>query len=214
MLLRSTRTSNLTARTSHRYDSEASPSSGSTGQRTKDEPGAPYVLSRCSTWLIKGVVNVEIAIRAFWNSTTLTRLRKRKTSVRSSETVTAGPPKYSEKKSENAGSFVPTATRSIPLPKENITPTTTSDPHLRRFMRSTPSKERIVEIVDGIRDNTIDYDTVSMQEWLQISFLMLFDGDEVHMELPIIYGGSTYHLHACVEQVVPPGGATPYRNKI
>ena len=65
------------------------------------------------------------------------------------------------------------------------------------------STSRTEEIAEGIGSDTIDYATVAMEEWLQVSFLMLFHNNESHIELPLVYGGGVYHLHACVELVQP-----------
>lgn len=70
-------------------------------------------------------------------------------------------------------------------------------------MKSMVSENRCREIVQGINDATLDYATVTLEEWLQVSFLHLYHGEEVHIELPVVYGGAAFHLHACVEQVIP-----------
>jgi len=81
-------------------------------------------------------------------------------------------------------------------------------------MRDMTSETRAHEIIDGIDNGTLDYATVTMEEWLQVSFLSLFHGEEVHIELPIVYGGCAFHLHACVEQVVPGADVPPLRKEI
>ena len=70
--------------------------------------------------------------------------------------------------------------------------------------KNTVTEQRFQEIVDGINNNTIDYATVTVQEWLEVSFLMLFHGEESHIDIKIMYGGGVYGLHSCISGVAPP----------
>ena len=74
-----------------------------------------------------------------------------------------------------------------------------------------PTRAR--QIVDAINDGSLDYATVTLEEWLQVSFLALYHGEGVDIELPVVYGGARFLLHACVEQVVPPGDMSALRKK-
>jgi hypothetical protein len=163
-----------------------------------------YALRLLSISLKKVAASVGKGIRAYWNSITSTRLKRQMTSARSWVADTAGAPKPSEPRSESVESFVPTATASIPLSSKSITGTTTSKRPSIDFSEDTISRSRIAEVFEGIMTGTVDYDTVTFREWLEVSFIMLYDTQELHAEVPVIYGGGVYHLHACVEAISPP----------
>ena len=42
---------------------------------------------------------------------------------------------------------------------------------------------------------------VLLDEFMQVSFLTLMHGDTVHIEVPVVYGGQLFELHACVSKV-------------
>lgn len=48
-----------------------------------------------------------------------------------------------------------------------------------------------------------DVSGISLEEYLQVSFLELMSAEEVHVEESIMYGGNLFLLHACVSQVNP-----------
>ena len=64
------------------------------------------------------------------------------------------------------------------------------------------SNERTQEIVKSLETGH-GLDQITMEEYLQVSFLSLMSEDEVHMEETIMYGGNLFTLHACVNQVNP-----------
>jgi hypothetical protein len=47
------------------------------------------------------------------------------------------------------------------------------------------------------------FEGISLEEYMQVSFLSLISGDEVHVEDKVVYGGNVFLLHACVSQVNP-----------
>lgn len=67
------------------------------------------------------------------------------------------------------------------------------------------STTRTNEIAQGIDDGTIDLNTVSLAEFIQVSFLCLVEtnGHEVHLEKKIMYGGQVFNLHTCISEIRP-----------
>jgi len=86
-----------------------------------------------------------------------------------------------------------------------------------KYTEITASDElanRLNEITDGIEKGDIDFSTVTMRDWLDISFLMLYHGKEMHINENIMYGGNVYTLHSCIEQVVPNQQVSALRNMV
>jgi len=69
-------------------------------------------------------------------------------------------------------------------------------------MTVTISQSRTEEILNKL--DAGDIDGISLREFMQISYLAMVGGDEVHLEMKIIYGGNTFNMHSCVSQVNPP----------
>lgn len=81
-------------------------------------------------------------------------------------------------------------------------------------MKCTISESRTKQLLAGINEGTLDYDKISMAEYLQLSFLMAFHGSNgVEVSQRIMYGGNMYVLHACVDQVVTNEKPTALRTK-
>lgn len=79
-------------------------------------------------------------------------------------------------------------------------------------MPITISQNRTEEILDAMEDGF--YGGISLEEYMQVSFLMLMSGDEQHVEERIMYGGNVFELHACVGQVSPSVSVKSLRKKV
>ncbi len=180
--------------------------------RTSVVRGATLALRRLSIWLRKAALSVTNVTLGYLNSTILTLETRLLTLRNSSPMDSAGAQKDSELRLGNAVSFAPTAIGDILWNSKSTTPTPTYEPLCREFMTDTISPNRLVQIRDGIEAGTIDFATVSVEEYLQVSFLMLYHGEELHIEQKVMYGGGRYNLHACVSQVVAPGSVTGLRS--
>lgn len=77
----------------------------------------------------------------------------------------------------------------------------TYEPPCDRSMNITISTVRTEQILDKIERN--DFKGISLEEYLQVSFLTLMSGEEQHLEEKVVYGGNVFELHACVQQVNP-----------
>lgn len=177
-----------------------------------------YVERRASrssiTWLSKAARCVENAIHEFWSSIIFAHATRQSMSRGSSPTDIVGDQSGYVLKFGSVVSFAPIATDYILQGNWGTMPMMTSPKNCSRFTSVTISESRTEEIVDGLEAGTLDYEKVTMSEWLQVSYLMLYHGQELHIDQQIVYGGCVYRLHACVEAVSPAAGSVEeLRNK-
>ena len=78
---------------------------------------------------------------------------------------------------------------------------TTSPLHCNESMNITISPNRTKEVVERLEAGKLA--GITMEEYLQVSFLSLMSGDEIHLEEKVMYGGNLFTLHACVSGVNP-----------
>ncbi len=159
-----------------------------------------------TTWLSKAVTCVENAIHEFWSSIIFAHATRQTLSLNSSATDTAGDQNDSELKFGNVVSFALTATDFILQNNWSTMAIRTSKQHSGESMSDTISDRRTEELLEGLEAGTLDFKEVTMAEWLQVSFLMLYHGQETSTEQQILYGGAVYKLHTCVALVNPPVG--------
>lgn len=79
-------------------------------------------------------------------------------------------------------------------------------------MSVTISSNRTREILDRLEAGQIE--GISLEEFMQVSFLSLMSGDEVHIEEKVMYGGNLFQLHACVNSVTPSQPISALRTKV
>ena len=89
-----------------------------------------------------------------------------------------------------------------------------SEMHSEQSMNDILSNNRTEYIAEGLKEGTLDFNTITMAEWLQFSFLMLYHGEQPHIEQNVMYGGNVYTLHACVQGVTPNQPLKSIRKKI
>lgn len=65
-------------------------------------------------------------------------------------------------------------------------------------------KDRFKEIQEGLKTSTLELDELSVADWMNYSFLSMFAQQEVHLEQAVMFQGSVYYLHTCIQSVVPP----------
>ncbi len=70
---------------------------------------------------------------------------------------------------------------------------------------SEPSERLRTALLEG------RFGDVTVEEWLQISFLELLDSQPIDIEYSVVYGGNRFLVHACVTSVGTP--AAPARRK-
>ena len=169
---------------------------------------APLVSRRFSTWLNMVARSVENAIHDCLSSIIWSRAKRQMISVDYSPTDSAGDPSDFELRLENAVYFAPTATDFILRNNWNTMAIRMSGQPSATSMPPTISKNDIVAFVEGLESGKIDYSKVTVHEWMQVSFLMLVHGNELHIDQQVLYGGSVYQLHACVEKIDVASGVT------
>ena len=82
-------------------------------------------------------------------------------------------------------------------------------------MTLTKSAEEYDRIKDGLVDGTLDPETISFADWLHVSFLTLYHAsEELHSEPKIVHKGNVFHLHVCVQGVVPAQQIEKLKNKV
>lgn len=89
----------------------------------------------------------------------------------------------------------------------------TSPVHCSKSMSTTISAERTEHILRCLETGN-GLDQISVQEYLQVSLLYLMANEEVHLEEALMYGGSVYMLHACVQSVEPGPEFEAMRNRV
>lgn len=171
-------------------------------------------LKSSNTWRTRVALYVKSAIHDFWSSTILSHATRFTPLANSSETDTHGTPNSCEMKFGNAVFFASYATDYILSSRWSTIAMTTSKPPCETSMPSTISitEDRTNYLMERLEDGTLDFNTVTMAEWLQISFLVSFhSGEPMHLSEEIMYGGNLFSLHACVEQIVPNQPMAPLR---
>ena len=168
-----------------------------------ESSAARRVLRRFSTWLTKVVTAVGNGIHEFWSSIILEHARRNTISLYSSPTATAGEQKNYVPKLGSVVSFARTAIESIQSSNRSTIPMTTSKRPCETSSASTILSSRAEEIVNGLADGTLDLTTVTLAEFVQVSFLRLVSFDETHLEQTIMYGGNVFKFHACVSEIQP-----------
>jgi len=170
-------------------------------------------LKRSNTWPRKVAATVARATHAFWSLITLTRLRSSIRSENSSPTVIVGQARGFDKKFVSVVSFARIVTESIQSSSKTITHTTTSPRHCREFMTVTTLSDRTKYIIESVEAGK-NLDKITVAEFIEVSFLALMSGDEVHNEQSIMYGGNMFSMHTCVSQVSPAERVDSLRNEV
>ena len=185
---------------------------------TTEQPSKKYdaelELKYFNTLLKKAAVSATNIILGFLSSITSIPQKSVSPSVDSSQPATAGPQKPSVPKSGSAKYYVRTATESTPLSSRIITQTPKSAPLCVKSIKPMElGPEGCEKIREGLINGTIDLTTISVAQWLHVSYLSLFAQKETHMEQAVVYEGNVYNLHLCVSGVVPPEAAEKLRDK-
>lgn len=79
-------------------------------------------------------------------------------------------------------------------------------------MTVTISKNSTEEILAAV--NRGEYDKVTLAEYMQASFLTLFNGDDHHVDQKVMYGGNLFTLHTCIAAVSPPQDTVILEEKV
>jgi len=153
--------------------------------------------------LIKGVVTVATVIREYWSLIILIKRIRATALADSSQTDTAGDPSAYEPRFGSAVSFAPTAIDFIRQHRWSTMDTMMSETHLTELTPSITSPEDACTIAEQIRDGKFDMNSISMAEWLQIAFLLLYHGELINIDQKVMYGGAMFNLHACLDSANP-----------
>lgn len=78
-------------------------------------------------------------------------------------------------------------------------------------MTVTVSNERTKKIIADLGAGK-NLDKITVEEFLNVSFLSLISGDEVHIEEQVMHAGNLYSLHACLAGVNPNNDVKALRN--
>lgn len=70
-------------------------------------------------------------------------------------------------------------------------------------MKITTSPSDFARIRDELVAGELDLESITLKEYLDVSFLSLYDGLEVNSDIRVVYQGNVYQLHTCVTGVVP-----------
>jgi len=162
---------------------------------------------RCITWLSRAAKYVESAIHEFWSSIIFAHATRLAMWQKCSPTDTAGDQNDSELRFGNVVSFAPTAIDFILRNNWSTMAIRMSSGSCAGSMSDTISESRTEHIIEGLKAGTLDFEKVTMAEWLQVSFLMLYHGQETQINQNIVYGGSVFNLHACVTSVHTTAGS-------
>ncbi len=166
---------------------------------------AKLALRYCVLSLSEAANTVGRTIRGYWSSIISTQVRKNTQSADLSLEDTSGLVISYNVKFENVVYSAPTATESTLPPSKEAMLTKTSKVLCAKSTETLESSLDFKRIRDGLNDGTLDLSTISVQDWLEVTFLSMYGGDEVHIDTSIVDRGCVYHLHMCVQGVVPPG---------
>ncbi|KKL27733.1 hypothetical protein LCGC14_2382220 [marine sediment metagenome] len=185
---------------------------------TTEQPSKKYdarqELKYFSILLRRAVASAMNIILGFLSSITSIPQKSISPSVDSSPPATAGPQKSFAPKSESVKYYVQTATENTPSSSKTITPTPRSAPRCVKSIKPMElGPEGCEKIREGLIKGTIDLTTISVAQWLHVSYLALFAQKETHMERAVVYEGNVYNLHLCVSGVMPPEATAKLKHK-
>lgn len=81
-------------------------------------------------------------------------------------------------------------------------------------MTDSISPNRVEEILKSLDSGKIDCSKVTLEEFVQVSFLQLMFGtDETHLNQKLMYGGNLFNIHVCVAQINPAEKVDSLREK-
>lgn len=168
------------------------------------------VLHALSTWRDTVVKTVESGIHEFWSSIILSHAKSYTPLRRSFQVDMLGAVRFYDVRYENVVYSVQTVTGNTPLSSKTTTPTMTSEQSSLPSLE--PTKSRSDEYAEKLRlmqEGTLDLNTITLREWIEISYLAMFDRQELNLDINIIEGGNRIHLHTCVQAIAPPVGSQP-----
>ena len=185
---------------------------------TTEQPSKKYdarqELKYFSILLRRAVASAMNIILGFLSSITSIPQKSISPSVDSSPPATAGPQKSFAPKSESVKYYVQTATENTPSSSKTITPTPKFVPPCEKLIEPMElGPEACEKIREALIKGTIDLRTISVAQWIQVSYLNLFSQKETHMQQAIVYDGNVYNLHLCVSGVIPPASPDKLREK-
>ena len=166
---------------------------------------ASLVLSILQSTVAQHVASV---IREFWSSTILSHASRFTPLQLSSQEDTPGPAKFCDERSENAVYSVPTVTEDTPLSNRTTTHMTSSNPPSEKSLEISVSRSECEQKLNALRNGVLDLSDITVREWIEISYMALFDNQELHLDLNVVEAGNVVHLHTCVQGIIPPASVT------
>lgn len=180
----------------------------------KGEHDVPRESKSLITWLRAAAVIVTNAILEYLSSIILTEQKRSTTFPTSYRVDIRGLQRYLEKKYLSVASSAPTATDSTQSSSSNITLTPELEKPLTKSLNGTELMHNMTsERMEAFRSGRLRLDQITVAEWMHMSLLSLFDGDELHRDEPIIYNGGVYKTHISVSFVSPPEQVQNLRKK-
>ena len=73
-----------------------------------------------------------------------------------------------------------------------------------------PAGDSVLQYEDG----TLDFTKVTVEDWMHVSFLSLFEGNVVEFDRTVEFRGGVYTLHACIDSITPPEQTETLRGQI
>jgi hypothetical protein len=87
---------------------------------------------------------------------------------------------------------------------DTTTATLTSEKPSKQSLRITVSPSEAAETIRRLENGTLDLSTISVREWIEVSYIALFDQQDLHFEISVVEGGNAVRLHTCIRGIVPP----------
>lgn len=57
------------------------------------------------------------------------------------------------------------------------------------------------QLLDGLLEGRVDLSTLSLKEFLEISFLHAMSSNVININNKVMYGGNLFNIHCCVEGI-------------
>jgi hypothetical protein len=173
-------------------------------QESNERSVAVRALHALSTWRNKVANCVASGIHEFWSSTILSHAERFMPSQPSFLVDTLGQARFYDARYANVVYSVQTVTGSTPLSSKTTTATLTSEKPSKQSLRITVSPSEAAETIRRLENGTLDLSTISVREWIEVSYIALFDQQDLHFEISVVEGGNAVRLHTCIRGIVPP----------
>lgn len=183
-------------------------------QPERDEYDAKLELKYCSILLRRAAVSVGRMIRESWSSIILILTRKSSRFLGWLAQGIRGQANSSDEKLDYAESSVQTVIAATQSDNRDITPTQPSLKPSKKYMHVTELKtDEFRNLEQSFQQMKVDFTTMTVDEFLNFSYLSMFGSREVQIERTVMHGGALFTIHICVNAIIPPGPMEGIRKK-